>query len=57
MRVNFEDQSFIEVSKSQNPDKIYITIAAKSAENSRQLVANSVELTKEQILALIRSVS
>ncbi len=57
MKIAFEDKSYIEVSKSNNSDKIFITVAAKSIENARSLVVNSVELTQEQLLLLVQSLS
>lgn len=57
MKITFEDKSYIEVSKSTNPNKVFITVAAKSAEDQHKLIANCVELTEEQLVTLMRSVS
>lgn len=57
MKLTFTDHSYLELTKSTNPDKVFITIAAKNANNSNELVANCVELTVEQLLALVKSVS
>ena len=57
MKIVFSDKSYVETSKSTNPDKIFITVAAKSAEDPNKLIANCVELTSEQLLALVRAVS
>lgn len=57
MKLTFEDRSYIEVTKSISPDKIFLTVAAKSAEDSHKLIVNCVELTKEQLLTLTKSVS
>ena len=57
MKLTFDDKSYIEVSKSNTPDKVFITIAAKSADDSHKLIANSVEITMEQLLAFMKYVS
>jgi hypothetical protein len=57
MKITFEDKSYIQVSKSSNPNKIFITVAAKSAEDSHKLIANSVELTMEELVTLVKSLS
>ncbi len=56
-KLTFEDRSYLEISKSTSPDKIFVAIAAKSAEDSHKLIINSVELTQEQLLTLVKSVS
>ena len=56
-KIIFDDKSYIEVSKSEQPDKIFITIAAKASDNAYKLIANCVELTKEQLLELVHSIS
>ena len=55
MKLTFEDHSYIEVTKSVNPDKVFLTVAAKSADDTHKLIVNSVELTTEQLLSLIKS--
>jgi hypothetical protein len=55
MKLTFEDRSYIEVTKSVNPDKIFLTVAAKSADDTHKLIVNSVELTTEQLLSLVKS--
>ncbi len=57
MKLTFEDRSYIEVTKSTSPDKIFLTVAAKSAEDSHKLIVNCVEITQEQLLTLTKSVS
>ncbi len=56
-KIAFDDRSYIEISKSDTPNKVFITIAAKSTTNSNELLANCVELTNEQLLTLVHSVS
>jgi hypothetical protein len=57
MKISFEDKSYIEVTKSPTPNKVFITIAAKSAEDQNKLIVNCVELTEEQLVTLMRSIS
>jgi len=57
MKITFEDNSYIEVVKSNAPNKVFVTVAAKSIENSKKLIINCVELTTEQLLALFKSSS
>ena len=56
-KIEFEDKSYVEVSKSNQPNKIFISIAAKDANNTHKLVVNSVELTVVEFLALTKSVN
>lgn len=56
MKISFEDNSYIEMSKSNNPNKFYITVAAKSEDNIRKLIVNSVEINEEQLLLLVQSI-
>ena len=56
-KLTFEDRSYIEITKSTSPDKVFLTVAAKSAEDSHKLIVNCVELTQEQLLTLTKSIS
>lgn len=53
MKIQFEDKSYIEIVKSQNPGKILVTIVARDHSKPLATIANSVELTEEQFAALI----
>ena len=53
-RVDFEDKSYIEVSESPNPGKVFITIAAKSVDDNYKLIVNSVEITVQELISLSR---
>jgi hypothetical protein len=50
MKIKFEDQSYIDISKSTTSGKIVVVIAAK---DGNSLVSNSVELTQDQFLTLV----
>lgn len=51
--INFEDSSYISVEISPTPDKIYIAIGAKQADNPRATVINSVEISTAQLQELV----
>ncbi len=54
-RIDFEDKSYIEVSKSPKDQKVFVTVAAKTANNT--LTINSVEIDKEELLLLVKSLN
>ena len=54
MKIQFENKSYVEISKSTNPGKILITIAARDPEKPLSTIANSVEITEEQFKQLIQ---
>lgn len=55
MKIDFSDRSYLELTRSSTSDKLFITIAAKSADQSHTLIVNSIEITESQLLALIKS--
>lgn len=55
-KIEFEDKSYIEISNSNTPNKMFVVVAAKSTEDKFKLIINSVEITKEQLLQLVKSV-
>jgi hypothetical protein len=54
MKIEFQDKSYIEIIKSNNPGKIMITIVARDHEKPLNTIANSVELTDEQFKELLK---
>lgn len=56
MKQVFEDKSFIEVAKSDNPGKIVITISAKDRTDPLKKITNAVEITTEEFKKLISDV-
>lgn len=56
MKIEFEDKSFVEIRKSNEPGKVLITIQAKDHENPLKKITNCVEITKEQFKQLISDV-
>jgi hypothetical protein len=53
-KIQFEDKSYIEITKSTSPGKIILTIAARSEKNTAAVVAHSVEITEEQLKELTK---
>ena len=56
MKIEFEDKSYIEVRKSDNPDKVFIIIQAKDATNPLKKITNAVEITQDQLKKLIAKI-
>lgn len=53
MRINFEDESYIECRKSDSPGKIIIVIQAKDSNNPLKRITNAVEMSEEEFRKLI----
>lgn len=57
MKITFEDKSYIECVKSDNPGKVVITISAKDRTDPLKKITNAVEITTEEFKKLISDVS
>lgn len=57
MKISFNHNEYVEVTRMPNSEKIFLTIAAHHAENKRSLIINSAELTREQFLTLFKSIN
>lgn len=55
LKVKFQDGSFIEHTKENN--KHIISIGAKSSNDPKKIVVNSVELTEEQFNLLVSDIN
>jgi nitrate reductase NapAB chaperone NapD len=53
MKIQFEDKSYIECRKSENPGKIIVIISAQDHDNPLKKITNAVELTAEEFKSLI----
>lgn len=53
MKIEFEDKSYIEFKKSDNPGKILIIISAKDHNNNLKKITNAVEITNDEFKKLI----
>jgi hypothetical protein len=56
MKIQFEDNSYIEVKKAIEPDKIVVFIQAKDAANPLKKIINSVEISTDQWQQLITDI-
>jgi nitrate reductase NapAB chaperone NapD len=56
MKIQFEDKSYIECRKSDNPGKIIIIISAKDGSNNLKKITNAVEITSEEFKSLISDI-
>jgi len=57
MKITFEDKSYIECVKSDNPGKVIITISAKDRTDPLKKITNAVEITTEEFKKLISDAS
>lgn len=55
-KIIFEDKSYIECRKSDEPGKILLIISAKDQTNDFKKTTNSVEITIEQFKQLISEI-
>ncbi len=56
MRIDFEDKSHVTCQKSDNSNKILLTISATDFNNKLKQINNSVELTLEEFKYLISDI-
>lgn len=56
MKITFDDKSYIECVKSDNPGKVVITISAKDHNDPLKKITNAVEITNEEFKKLISDV-
>lgn len=56
MKIDFDDESYIEVSISTN-GKIVIALSAKNIKDHKISIINSVEITQEQFLSISRELN
>jgi len=56
MKIEFEDRSFIEITKSSDYNKIIISISARDHQNALKKITNTTELTLDQLKELFNSV-
>ena len=56
MKITFEDKSYIECVRSDNPGKVIITISAKDHTDPLKKITNAVEITNEEFKKLISDV-
>ena len=57
MRVDFDDNSHVDISFSPDIEKVIITLSAKDGKNPKTTIVNSAEITKEQFLQISKEIS
>lgn len=53
MKIVFDDKSYIDIHKSDHPDKVVVVISSKDGSNPLKKITNSVEVTMEEFKKLI----
>ena len=56
MKITFDDKSYVECVKSDNPGKVVITISAKDHNDPLKKITNAVEITTEEFKKLISDI-
>ena len=56
MKIDFEDKSYIECRKSDNPGKVLIIISARNKDNSLKKTTNAVEIDISEFKLLISDI-
>ena len=57
MKIEFEDKSYVEFRKSDNPGKVILIISAKSQDNILKKITNAVEIDLNQFKSLISDIT
>lgn len=55
-KIVFDDKSYIEIKKSDNPDEVIIIISAKDRSNALKKISNAVSITMTEFKSLISDV-
>ena len=56
MKIQFDDGTYIDFSRSQNPGKVWITIAAKNKNNPKELQINHAELDNAKLKDVVSEI-
>ena len=56
MKIQFDDKSYVEFRKSDNPGKIVLIIFFKDKNNNLKKITNAVEITREEFSNLISDI-
>jgi hypothetical protein len=56
MKIIFNDKSYIEVKKSNEPDKVVVLISSRDIKNPRIATINSCEITMEEFERLVSEI-
>ena len=50
MRIDFETEGYCEITRSNKPDRVFITVASRKADNPLEVVANTAEIPKKKLV-------
>jgi hypothetical protein len=56
MKLVFKDRSYVEIKKSQEPDKVVVIISSRDAERPNVATTNSVEISMKEFQNLISDI-
>jgi hypothetical protein len=56
VKITFADRSYLEISKSLNPGKYMVSIAAKHPSEKNSTIVNSVEVSVEDLKKLLEEI-
>jgi hypothetical protein len=56
MRITFDDKSFVECKRSDNPGKVMIVISASDRSDPLKKTTNAVEISQEEFQKLVADV-
>jgi len=56
MKIVFDDKSFIECKKSDNPGKIVLTISAKDRSDPLKKIINAAEISIDEFKTLVSDI-
>lgn len=57
MKITFDDKSYIDCYKSNEPGKIVLVISAKDSSDPLKKITNAVELTSDEFKKLLSDVA
>jgi hypothetical protein len=56
MKILFEDKSYIEIRRSDEPGKILVVVSAKDNQNPLKRITNTAEITEDEFNKLVNEV-
>lgn len=54
MKIKFDDNSYLEVKRSDKEDKIILIISARDYDNFKRKITNSVEISNDQFNEILK---
>jgi hypothetical protein len=56
MRIDFESEGYVEISRSAKPDQVSITVASRNPENPLEVIANTAQIPKKKLVEAYQEV-